>query len=79
MKVLVDDQLSGRLREIQEPIEIRDAQGRISGYFHPAAAVREEDRQRPLRSPFGDEELARRQQVPGGRPLAEIWKNLADR
>ncbi|MBU4272314.1 MAG: hypothetical protein KKE86_06510 [Planctomycetes bacterium] len=79
MKVLVDDQLSSKLREIQEPVEIRDGQGRTSGYFHPTAAVRGGGRQRPLRSPFGDEELARRQQVPGGRPLAEIWKDLADK
>ena len=79
MKVLVDDQLSDRLREIQEPVEIRDEQGRTSGYFHPAAAVREGGQQRPLHSPFGDEELARRQQVPGGRPLAEIWQDLADK
>ncbi len=79
MKVLVDNQLSGKLREIHEPVEIRDEQGRISGYFQPAAAVGEGDRQRPLRSPFGDEELARRRQVPGGRPLAEIWKDFAEK
>ena len=51
----------------------------VVGLVDSGATVREENRQRPLRSPFGDEELARRQQVPGGRPLAEIWKNLADR
>lgn len=78
MRVLVDEQLSGRLREIREPVEIRDEQGRTSGYFHPAVAVREGGERPPLRSPFGDEELARRQQVPGGRPLAEIWKDLPD-
>ncbi len=74
MKVLVDDQLSGRLREIDEPAEIRDAQGRTSGYFHPASG--EQDRGRSP-SPFSDQELARRQKVPGGRPLADIWKDLA--
>ncbi len=76
MKVLVDDQLSGRLREIGEPVEIRDAHGRTSGYFHPAGG---EQQPRQPRSPFSDDELARRQKIPGGRPLAEIWKDLEGR
>jgi hypothetical protein len=78
MKVLVDDQLSDRLQKIHEAVELRDASGHTYGYFHPAV-VSPEYQQQSIRSPFSDEELARRQRVPGGRALAEIWKGLADR
>ena len=78
MKVLVDDQLSARLGEVREPVEVRDTSGRTYGYFHPVAAPRESE-PRAIHSPISDEELARRQKVPGGRPLAEIWRDLAGR
>jgi hypothetical protein len=78
MKVLVDDHLTSRLGEIHEPVELRDASGHTYGYFRPAATPQETP-QGPVQSPFSDEELARRQAVPDGRPLAEIWKDLAGR
>jgi hypothetical protein len=78
MKVLVDDQLSGRLGAIYEAVELRDAEGRTYGYFHPVATSARAI-EKLLRSPFSDEEIARRQAVPGGQPLAEIWKELAGR
>jgi hypothetical protein len=78
MKVLVDPQLGERLRDLHEPLELRDDSGQTFGYFHPAT-VRREEHVKSLESPFSDEELARRQNVPGGRPLAEIWKDLAAR
>jgi hypothetical protein len=75
MKVLVDNEVSGRLGAVRESVELRDAEGRVYGYFHPVT--------RPiivndpsLKSPFSKEELARRAAEPGGRPLAEIWKDL---
>jgi hypothetical protein len=78
MKVLVDEQLTRRLREIHEAVEIRDMQGRTYGYFHPVVGP-PETQQPSVKSPFSDEELSRRQGVPGGRPLAEIWKDLGAR
>ena len=78
MKVLVDDQLSGRLAAIHEAVELRDGHGRTFGYFHPAV-MSGQATEDLLRSPFSDEELARRQATPGGRPLVEIWKELAAR
>ena len=78
MKVLVDEQLSSRLGELHEAMELRDRSGRVYGYFHPAVTPAETEAGR-IQSPFSDEELARRRAVPGGRPLAEIWKDLASR
>jgi hypothetical protein len=78
MKVLVDAELGDRLRDVHEPVELRDGSGQTYGYFHPAVAPPSEPRQSP-RSPFSDEELARRQSISGGRPLAEIWQDLASR
>ena len=78
MKVLVDEQLRGRLGTIHEAVELRDAEGRTYGYFHPVVRPSTAEEQ-PLCSPFSDEELARRQAVPGGRPLADILRDLAAR
>jgi hypothetical protein len=78
MKVLVDEHLSGRLGAIHEAVELRDAEGQTYGYFHPVATSARA-REELLLSPVSNEELARRQAVPGGRPLAEIWKDLAVR
>ena len=75
MRVLVDNELSGRLRAVREAVELRDEEGRVYGYFHPATkdvAIIEES----LQSPFSNEEIARRRAVPGGQPLSEIWKEL---
>jgi hypothetical protein len=78
MKVLVDDQLRDRFREVHEAVELRDAAGRTYGYYHPALEAHEHH-PGPGPSPFSDEELARRQSLPGGRPLSEIWRDLAAR
>ena len=75
MKVLVDNELSGRLGAVRESVELRDEQGRLYGYFHPVPrpVVINDD---SLRSPFSEEELAHRRAEPRGRALAEIWKDL---
>ena len=78
MKVLVDEQLIGRLGVIHEAVELRDAQGRTFGYFHPAVTL-VQAKEESLRSPFSSEEIARRQAVPGGQTLGEIWKELVGR
>jgi len=78
MKILVDDQLSGTLAEVREAVELRDHEGRVYGYFQPVGATTGLQAGHTP-SPISDEELARRQATPGGRPLAEIWKDLANR
>ncbi len=78
MKVLVDNEVIGRLGAVHEAVELRDGNGRTYGYFHPVAADKKAVPE-GLRSPISDEELARRAASPGGRPLAEILKDLAKR
>jgi len=75
MKVLIDEEVSGRLGAVREAVELRDAHGRTYGYFHPIPrpVVVNDD---SLHSPFSEEELARRRAQPGGRPLAEILQDL---
>jgi hypothetical protein len=77
MRILVDDQLSVALSGIEEPVEIRDASGRTYGFYHPAQ--HSADPEAKVTSPFSDEELERRRKTPGGRPLAEIWRDLGAR
>ena len=65
MKVLVDNEISGRLATIHEAVELRDSGGRTYGYFHPATTPVPPAIEH-LRSPISDEELARRLASPGG-------------
>jgi hypothetical protein len=54
-------------------VGITDASGKFVGYFQPSQAPF------PTGSwecPFSDEELARREAVPGGRPLVDILTDL---
>jgi hypothetical protein len=78
MKVLVDDEIIGRLGALHEAVELRDDNGRIYGYFHPVAAHAKAVPEN-FRSPISDEELARRGASPGGRPLADVLRDLAKR
>jgi hypothetical protein len=78
MKVLIDDEIIGRLGAVREAVELRDGNGRTFGYFHPVVASKTVVPE-GLRSPISDEELARRAASPGGRPLAKILQDVAKR
>jgi hypothetical protein len=78
MKILVDDEVIGRLGAVREAVELRDGNGRTYGYFHPVAADKKAVPE-GLCSPISDEELARRAASTGGRPLGEILQDLAKR
>jgi hypothetical protein len=78
MKILVDDEIVGRLGAIHEAVELRDGNGRTYGYFHPVVASKATVPEN-LRSPISDEELARRAASPGGRPLTEVLQELSKR
>ncbi len=76
-KLLVDETLRGKLNGLNEGIEFCDPSGRTLGRFIP------EDQYRQLlyawverQCPLSEEELERREEEPGGKPLAEIWKDL---
>ena len=74
-KVVLDDALKSKLNGLNEPVEVCDEAGRTVGQFLP-----QELYQDLLvawsKTWISDEELERLEKQQGGRPLAEIWKDL---
>jgi hypothetical protein len=74
-QLVIDAELRSRLRNMTVPLELRDENGHVVGYFSPA--FRPADPQGLLNScPVSAEELARRGQSIEGRTLPEIWQRL---
>ena len=79
-KLTLNADLRNKLNGLNEPLEVCDETGHTVGHFlpHPLyeelfyAALAAE-------SPHSKEELKRRHQEVGGRPLAEIWKRLGQK
>ncbi len=74
-KVVLDEALKSKLNGLNEPVEVCDEAGRTVGQFLPQGLYRD------LlvawsKTWISDEELERLSQQQGGRPLAEIWKDL---
>jgi hypothetical protein len=67
--ITLDQSLIHKLADVREAAELQDASGRTIGYFHPAGEGN-------IQSPFSMEELERRDQAGGGRPLQDIMKDL---
>ncbi len=76
MKITVDEALRTRLHNLDSPLELCDESGRVLGHFTPAVdhAIYE-----GVESPNGEEELQRRSQQGGGRPLRDILGDLQRR
>ena len=62
-QVLADANLGAQVRAATETLQVIDETGRTLGYFQPGGA---------LVSPFSREEIERRRQQRGGKPLSEI-------
>lgn len=73
VRVVVDDEVRTKLGNLSEVLEICDSSGQLLGYFAPATERPESERLKPQVS---DEELRRRAEQGGGRPLAEILERL---
>jgi len=74
-KVILDDALKSKLNGLDEQLELCDEGGQTIGQFLPQALYRD------LlvawsKAWISDEELERLRRQQGGRPLAEIWKDL---
>jgi hypothetical protein len=74
-KVIVDEVLRAKLNGLQETIELYDEAGRPLGCFLPMELYWKLQLAAD-QCPLSYEEVQRRQQEQGGRPLAEIWKAL---
>ena len=74
-KVILDADLRRKLNGLNEPLEICDENGQSVGHFLPTPVFDELFYSAlAAESPHSKEELRRRHQESGGRPLAEIWK-----
>jgi hypothetical protein len=77
MSTLVFDQSTvEKLKAVVVGAEVRDEQGALIGYFHPA--IRPETVAQ-YECPVSEEELERRSREGGGRPLADILNDLRNR
>ena len=74
-KVIVDDELRAKLNGLSAEVELCDAGGRPLGYVVTPEEYRKLLYLRAA-SRHTDEEVERLRQQTGGRPLADIWKDL---
>ncbi len=58
-RVIVDQTLRTRLRDLREPLELCDESGRVVGHVFPAADLSDYE---PWEPPVAEEELRRREQ-----------------
>jgi hypothetical protein len=73
-RVTIDESIIQTLNQFAEPVELFDQSGRMIGQFLPASSL---PIKRPSDNcPVSEEELQRIRTQKGGRPLAEIWKDL---
>jgi hypothetical protein len=74
-KLIVDQEMRSKLQNLTAQVELLDESGQTLGYCLPAA---EYDRllYASVKIPFSDEEIARRLQEKGGRPLAGFLAEL---
>jgi hypothetical protein len=73
-KVTIDATTVAKLKEFREMVELRDEAGRVVGHFLPGPP---RDENGNIIVPFSDEELDRRSQERGGRPLKDILSDLS--
>ncbi len=75
-RIIVDDELTGKLRGMREEFEVCDASGKARGVFLPWERY-ERMMYDLLRAQVSDEEVAALAQKPRvGKPLSTIWKQL---
>ena len=72
-RVVVDDTLRSKLDNFRSRLEFCDEAGHVLGYLTPAV---DPAMYQGVQSPTSPEELQRRSQEGGGRPLAEIVEDL---
>ena len=75
-QITLNDDAVAQLQRTRGRAEIRDAAGRVIGFFEPFDAPAESW---DTEIPFTDEEIERFRADPGGRPLEEILRDLEQR
>lgn len=75
-KVTLDAAALAKLAGLGGAAELCDESGRSIGFFHPSRPPGEKTLKEL--SPFSDEEIQRRRENRGGRPLEEILRELEE-
>lgn len=70
--VIVPDPLKAKFEAADAPLQVCTPEGRVIGYFTPSKPAKLN-----LDPGIGEEELDRREAAGGGRPLADILRDLA--
>jgi hypothetical protein len=74
IRIVVDNEMSEKLRTTAETVLVCDETGRILGQLVRDSSVPED-----LDPDISEEELDRRERAGGGRPLSEILRDLESR
>jgi hypothetical protein len=74
-KMVLDAETQERLKELKTPVELCDAAGETFGHFLPQK-VYQEIIGTWASAQFTEEQVHAALQQTGGRPLADIWKDL---
>jgi hypothetical protein len=76
-KLILDENLRAKLDGLNKPVELCDERGQTVGHFLPAALYRKfAYAAMAAESNYSPDELQRMHQEVGGRPLADLWKEL---
>jgi hypothetical protein len=75
-KIVADDLLRTKLKNLTEGLEICDVHGNALGFFVPAEAPKEMYEQMQWPEHVTPAEIERLSQQKGGKPLTQIWKEL---
>ena len=73
-RITIDADTVAKLKDVRNMVELRDEAGRIVGHFLPGPL---RDANGQIIVPFSEEELERRSQERGGRPLKDILSDLS--
>lgn len=72
-KIVLDKRTRARFRDLKEPLQFVDESGQLLGLFTPSVDPA------LLKPQISDEEIKRRLSQGGGRPLADILRDLEKR
>jgi hypothetical protein len=74
-KLVLDPELRAKLNGLNEEVEVLDEKGKVAGHFLPTS-IYHKLVYACANAQITDQELEQISREPGGRPLAEIWKDL---
>jgi len=74
-QIIVNAEVVAQMQNARQPVEVVDGSGKVLGHFMPATSASS----LRLRPQVSEEELLRRENQGGGRPLADILADLEGR